>query len=455
MSRLREAVRGFTDPRPARASQNHVRNGAILVGVVAFVCYCAFTANIPLIRGEPGKPVRAEFAATNQVDDETPVRVAGVEVGKVKKVEAAGDPRRGSVVTFRVTDDGVSVRRDARAEIRWKTLLGGEMYIDLHPGSPSAPELGDATIPASRTSSQVELDDVLRPYNGNTEQAQRGVLKGLAVGFGTPGAAGKSLETLPALRTVERGMRPLRGRARDDVRMLTAATAKTVEALGEDPAALQGLVSGADRTLRAVRNRREDLGELIERSPATLDDTAVTMTRLRATLDHLDPLVSRLRPAARELAPASNTATPALRQANALLAQARPLLRNARPAFANLERAGRAGAPLLRKLNPILHRVDSEVIPFLNTRDEETKLRTFEAIGPFFAAAGGAGAEFDKEGYRFRLTVPSGSNSGVTVASAAMARDCQRSLPRSKEGGCAALAKVLATGWYGRDRRRR
>lgn len=454
MSPIPDTIKRFTDPRPAQAHSHAARNGAILIVVTAFLTFCAVTGNIPFIGGVPGEPVRAEFTSANQVNGQTPVRVDGVDVGKVEKIEAGSQPRRTSMVTLRITDEDVTVRRDASAEVRWKTLLGGAMYIDLHPGSPSAPPIEDRVIPTERTSSQVEVDDLLQPYDGTTEQAQRGTLKGLAEGLGDPRGTGRTIETLPALETVERGMEPLRGQTRDDLRRLVESTGETVDALGADTASLQALVTGANRTLAATQRRRAELGELIELSPSTLDETSVTMTRLRTTLDHLDPLVAELRPGVRELAPAANAANPALDQADALLDELRPVLRDARPAFASLERASDAGVPLLRGLDPVVRRVDAEVLPFLAMRDDENKLRTFEAIGPAFSAAAMAGAEFDDNGHRFRLTVPAANNSAVALKESNFATSCRQSVSGARADGCAPLAHVLAQGWFGRGPRR-
>lgn len=454
MSWISDRIKQFTDPRPAKARSHDVRNGAIVIAVTLFATFCAVTNNIPFVFGVPGEPVRAEFRSANQVDDQTPVRMHGVEVGKVEKIEASSQPRRTSMVTLRITDEQVTVHRDARAEIRWKTLLGGEMYVELDPGSPSAPPIGDRVIPTQRTSSQVELDDLLQPYDGTTEQAQRGTFKGLAQGFGAPRGTGRSIETLPALETVERGMEPLRGQTRDDLRRLVAATGETVEALGTDTTALQALVDGANRTLAATTRRREELGELVELSPSTLDETSVTMARLRTTLDRLDPLVAELRPGARGLEPAADAANPALDQADALLEESRPLLRDARPTFASLQRASDAGVPLLRGLDPVVRRIDAEVLPFLQTRDDETGLRTYEAIGPFFSAAGMSGAEFDDRGHRFRLSAPAGNNSAVALAESNFAASCRQSVPAPSRDRCDPLSQVLAQGWMGRGPQR-
>ena len=299
---------------------------------------------------------------------------------------------------MQITNDDVVLHRDATAQVRWRTLLGGLMFIDIDPGSKSAPELGDNPIPVTRTDTQVELDQVLQPYDGYTSQAQRNLFKGLRDTLADPDAVGRTIQTLsPAMDTIGKGLRPLRGRESDDLSKLVAATAETVEGL-DSIAEVRRLVTGGNQTLAITTARREELGELLELSPGSLDSTFTTMRRLRTTLDHLDPLAVRLRPGARALDPAARAATPALVQTEAFLREARPLLRAARPAFDGLRGASANGVPLMQGLKPTLERLDKELLPFLRETDPETRLKNYEAIGPFSATLASAAAETDAEG---------------------------------------------------------
>jgi hypothetical protein len=169
------------------------RAGAITVGGIALVLIIAVTGWVPFIGGSSGRVVKAEFKAANQVNKLTPVRVAGVEVGKVESVEP-GSAQGTATVTMRITNDDVALHDDARAEVRWRTVLGGNMFIDLEPGSPSAPKLG-GTIPASRTSSQSELDDLTQIYDHGTDERQRAMLRGLRAALSDPAGIGHTLET--------------------------------------------------------------------------------------------------------------------------------------------------------------------------------------------------------------------------------------------------------------------
>ena len=453
MRRLRNALRRRLDFVPAQQRPRHGLIGAVVLAVAALALFSAVTHNIPLLRGEPGRVVRAEFASANQVSARTPVRVAGVEVGKVDEVGPGRAPGT-AIVTMRITNDDIVLKRDAQADIRWRTLLGGNMYIDIRPGSSSAPALDGEVIPVDRTSSQVELDDVNQVFDGQTAEAERTLLREFRRGFADPESAGAAIEALgPSLRTVGRGVEPLRGTESDDLRRLVAATAQTVEGLGRDSAALRDLVAGGRRTLAVTNARRSELGELIELTPPSLDSTLTTMVRLRTTLDHLDPLVARLRPGARALAPATLAAAPTLDQAEALLREARPILRDAGPALDALRRASLTGVPLLRALDPTVRRLDGELLPFLARRDPATRLRNYEAIGPAFSAVGGSAAEFNDLGFVIQFPAPGGPNSALTASGAPpgssagsrlLVRQCERNASTAERGRCAAAARLVA-----------
>lgn len=449
-----EGLRRRLDIIPAHHRTRPVLTGSVMLVVVAFALLAGVTHNIPLITINGGREVRAVFAAANQVSKRTVVRVGGVEVGRVAKVQPGPDPARSSLVTMRITNDDVHLHSDASAQIRWRTLLGGLMYIDLHPGSPSAPPLGDRPIPVGRTSNQVELDQFLQPYDGTTAEAQRKLLTGLRAALADPRGVGRTLDTLsPTLRTITQGVEPVLGREPDDLRHLVAGTAKTVSGLA-DARALQELVVGGNRALAAVAAQRRALGQLLELAPGALDSTFTTMQRLRTTLGHLDPLVTRLRPGVRELAPAARAATPAFVQTEAVLREARPLLRAAGPALDALRGTSTNGVPVMQGLNPTLQRLTDKLLPFLRDRDGGTRLRNYEAIGPFFSDLDAAAAEFDKEGYRIRLHVPPTNSSSAVMKSisADMAAACAHRAPAAPAVGCTKIVDFLARSWFGSPR---
>ena len=72
----------------------------------------------------------------------SPVRIAGVEVGKVSKVEPAAEGSTASVITMKIKDEALPLHTDARLKIRPRIFLEGNFFVDVRPGTPGAELLG-------------------------------------------------------------------------------------------------------------------------------------------------------------------------------------------------------------------------------------------------------------------------------------------------------------------------
>src|SRR4051794_24165390 len=129
---------------------------AVLVGVV--VMFFGFTKDIPFTHGFE---VKAQFESANSIRPNSPVRIAGVEVGKVKSVEGV-EGSNAALLTMELDDAALPLHEDATAKIRPRIFLEGNFFVDLKPGTPGARELksGD-TIKITQTSTPVQLDEVL------------------------------------------------------------------------------------------------------------------------------------------------------------------------------------------------------------------------------------------------------------------------------------------------------
>ena len=86
------------------------------------------------------------------------MRVAGVPVGKVRKVEV-GDGTNRTVATIEIERRFAPLRTDARAVLRQKTLLG-ETYVEMTPGrsKETIPEGGQ--LPDGQVKDTVQLDEI-------------------------------------------------------------------------------------------------------------------------------------------------------------------------------------------------------------------------------------------------------------------------------------------------------
>jgi virulence factor Mce-like protein len=450
------SLRDLVDPVASRQRGRPTRTGLIVLGLAALIVVLVFLNAVPFLDSQSGYTITADFAQANNVSHLTPVRVDGVDVGEVQTLSAGPNPLRSSQVKMIITDHGLVIHSDATAAIRWRTILGGNMYIDLDPGSPDAPKLS-GTIPVAHTSDQVELDDVLRIYDGSTDQAQRSMIAGLSQTFAAPAGTDHTINSLTDLTTVGRGLAPYQGSDPGDLARLVASTAHAVTQLGASTANLQNLVDGAAETLGAVDDQRTALAQTLALSPATLDATKLTTRRIDVTLAKLNPLADRLDPGAKLIASTSRAAMPALASLNRVLDDARPVLHSARPTFANLRVASSTGVPLIDNLQAPITRLNSTILPWLAQRSSDTKLLNYESVGPFFSVLDNAAREYDSSGFRLHLSTLLGSASVIdqgdlTQGEDSLMAECRSAAKAGQARNCGAVTSVLAGMLYGGEK---
>ena len=114
------------------------KTGLLVIAAIAVACYFAFTQANPF--ANPYE-LKAFFHDANSIKTRSPVRIAGVEVGKVTKVEAVEAGSDAARVTMEIEDKALPIHRDAQLKIRPRIFLEGNFFVELQPGSPSAPEL--------------------------------------------------------------------------------------------------------------------------------------------------------------------------------------------------------------------------------------------------------------------------------------------------------------------------
>lgn len=127
--------------------------------VVATVATMVIVATIRPFGASGQEQYRAVFTSASRLQPGQQVRVAGVIVGRVEKVEVDDDAR--AVVTF-TADEGIELTDKTKAEIRYLNLIG-ERYLALLRGGDGNPIEPGATLPVERTSPALDLNDL---FNG-------------------------------------------------------------------------------------------------------------------------------------------------------------------------------------------------------------------------------------------------------------------------------------------------
>jgi virulence factor Mce-like protein len=394
---------------PGQYRPHHLRNGIIFLCLTSYLLTALVTRHLPFFPSNH-ETVRAEFARALNVRPLTEVRVRGVKVGAVSSVTA--DSSSHTVIVTMALTQHLAIKQDARADIYWRTLLGGNMYIQLDPGSPSAPPL-HGMIREWRTSDQVEFDQLLQPLNAPARAAMQQIVHGLQGGLSDTTAAGATLDALgPATQQIAPAVQALRGSQPGDVIRLVTNANQVTDAFARSEQALAGLVSGASGTLSATAAQHAALSGTVADAPAAEDQAQSTLVGLRDTLDKLDPLSVSLTPGARALAPALEAVDPALRATTPLLEQAAPLLSTLGTSIVHLGDAARVGTPLVAAFQPTLERAQGTLVPWLDKVDTDTKLRLYEALGPLFSDLDSAAAQFDTNGFMLRFQ-PGGNQQAI------------------------------------------
>ena len=123
-----------------------------LVGIA--VVFAVFSQ----VRFEKANTYNAVFANVSGLRENNFVRIAGVEVGKVKKVAVQPD----STVRVEFTaDESVVLTEGSRAVVRYDDLFGGRFLL-LEEGAGGVKRLGPgATIPLGRTQPALDLDALI------------------------------------------------------------------------------------------------------------------------------------------------------------------------------------------------------------------------------------------------------------------------------------------------------
>jgi phospholipid/cholesterol/gamma-HCH transport system substrate-binding protein len=139
----------------------NVRGAAWRLGIFLTICLLGTFALLTIFanfRFGQGRTYAAEFTNVSGLKTNDLVRIAGVEVGQVKKISVNRD------ATVRVefsTDNSVNLTEGNRAAIHYDNLIG-KRYLALEEGvGPLTPLKPGETIPASRTEPALDLDAVL------------------------------------------------------------------------------------------------------------------------------------------------------------------------------------------------------------------------------------------------------------------------------------------------------
>jgi virulence factor Mce-like protein len=358
--------------------------GLIALVVIVIGCYLGFTKKIPF---QHHFEIQAAFNSSNDIKPNSPVRIAGVEVGRVAKVEPTSPGADSARITMRINDNGRPIHADAQAKIRPRIFLEGNFFIDLTAGSPNAPELEDGdTIPASQTATPVQFDQVLKALKAPTREAAQKTLGELAAAFdaGFGKEFNKTLaDQAPAYKFSAIVGEALLGRRPHDLSGIVRDLGTTAQALDRSPPRLKSFLVNFDRFAASLASERDNLQATIGELPRTLAAANPAFDSLNAAFPSVRSLAVRARPGVRSSGPAIKALRPFVAQLRGLAGQdeLRGLTRDLVAATPGLVGLSRSSVPLLGQMRPFASCLNGVVIPWSNDTVPDTR---FPAAGPVY-----------------------------------------------------------------------
>jgi phospholipid/cholesterol/gamma-HCH transport system substrate-binding protein len=352
---------------------------ALSVFAIGMFLWISFGGQLPL--KPQGYRFKLPLTDGPNLVTEADVRISGVNVGKVKTEELDKGGAR-SLAVIEIEEQYAPIPADTKAILREKTLLG-ESYIELSPGSASAPTLKEnTTLPQAQVDESVQFDEILRIFDPETKQAYREWMAGTALASrdGAGEDLNDALGNLAPFAVDGADLLEVLNSQRSDLKSLINNTGKVFGALSEGDGILRSLIVNSEETFEALAAEQESLEETFRILPTFLDESRRTVNRLDRFARNTNPLVTRLKPVAADLPPTLRDLgrlSPDLRQ---LFIDLRPLIREAPETLPD-------GARFLRGLTDegvvkALHTFFPEVNPILSFTDySELTLLNFLSNG--------------------------------------------------------------------------
>jgi phospholipid/cholesterol/gamma-HCH transport system substrate-binding protein len=291
----------------------------LLWRLAAFLTVCLLgTAMLITIYGQLRFPqettYNAIFDTVSGLKNGNFVRIAGVEVGKVKDITITDDAT--AQVSF-TTDDSVVLTEGSRAVVRYDDLIGGR-YLALEQGPGSTRKLPHGgTIPVDRTAPALDLDALIggfRPLFHALNPDQVNALSGqlIAAFQGQGPTIGSILTQTAALTNTLADRDQLIGQVVVNLNTVLGSLGDRSDKLGKAVDSLADLVHGLENRNRDISNsvayaneNAATIADLLSQARPPLQKTIHETDRAAAAVlaehDYFDNLLKTLPDAYRVL----------------------------------------------------------------------------------------------------------------------------------------------------------
>jgi phospholipid/cholesterol/gamma-HCH transport system substrate-binding protein len=235
--------------------------GGAIWRLAVFMAVCllgmfALFAVFGQLRFEKAQNYRAHFANVTGLETDDFVRIAGVEVGKVQKIDFNDD---GTLTVDFTADDSVVLTQGTRAVIRYDDLIGGR-YLQLTEGAGDTKKLnpGD-TIALAQTEPALDLDALIggfRPLFRALNPDQINALSGQLISAlqGQGATIGSFLSQTAALTNTLADRDQLIGEVIVNLNTVLGSLAGQSDQFGKAVTSLSDLVAGLEARKQDIAN---------------------------------------------------------------------------------------------------------------------------------------------------------------------------------------------------------
>jgi ABC-type transporter Mla subunit MlaD len=426
--------------------------GLGLVIVLAAASYMAFAKKLPWSHEFT---IKAVFSSAQSLRTSSPVRIAGVNVGKVVKVEplvgaeadeataqASGAPaaatsgsgptgEQAAIVTMEVQSDALPLREDATFKLRPRLFLEGNYFVDMRPGSPNAPEVGDGhTFPVNQTAYSVQLDQVLTTLQGDVRADLQMFLdqfgNALTKYDGAKGFQELYRSSPDAFRYTSLVNEAFLGKEPGDLQGVIHGLDRVVNGLGANEQTLQDLVTNFATFTGSFAAEDQALGEAIEVLPDVLRSAEPAYANLNASFPQLRAFAREALPGVRSTPATLDASIPFVNQVRALVSrdELRGLVADLRPTIPELAELSDRSVDFFDSTRSLSSCFNEVVIPWsedtvqpvdpANAYPFEPVGRVFEETAYGLEGIAGESRSGDANGQYIRVAAGGGTNT-VTI----------------------------------------
>jgi len=261
----------------------------VIVWLVASVLLVLNTSSVMRLWGRHYEAVLPEAAGLRPGN---PVRVSGMDVGRVDSVELGGD---GVLVEFTVSETDVELGEHTTAEVSVDTVLGDKALQLTSAGDGTLAE--GATIPLERTSAPYDVNEALSDLQGTAEAIDVDKVAG-ALDQVARTVQGATPELRRALRGVGRISATISGRD-EALRQLLDHADEFTDILADRSGDMTDLIRQGNLLFAELVARRDDISSLLANLSAMAQQLSGFVedneAELGSTLDGLNRVIDTLR----------------------------------------------------------------------------------------------------------------------------------------------------------------